>query len=44
VAEDNRGVNKLIQMVPYLNSLGFFEDPYKAAVSYDFGRKMTSSQ
>ena len=44
VAEDNKGVNKLIQMIPYLNSIGFFEDPYKAAVSYDFGRKMTSSQ
>ena len=42
IAGDNKGFNKLLQMVPYLNSIGFFEDPYKSSVSYDFGRKMTT--
>lgn len=38
---DNRGVNDIISLAPYLNSLRPFEDMYKGAESYDMGRKMS---
>lgn len=40
IAKDNKGFNKLIQLIPYMNSIGVAEDPYKGAKSYDFGREM----
>lgn len=42
IVGDNKGAQQFINMIPYLNSLGLFEDPYKAATSYDFGRTMTA--
>lgn len=39
---ENKGLNKMFNMIPYLNSMNVFYDPYKGATSYDFGRTMTS--